>query len=53
VLRALEAGLVLNVTADSVVRMLPPLVMNEAEAQEVVNRLVPVLKAFLLSRAAA
>ena len=53
VLRALEAGLVLNVTAENVVRMLPPLVMNEAEAQEVVNRLVPVLKAFLLSRAVA
>jgi len=53
VLRALEAGLVLNVTADNVVRMLPPLVMNEDEAQQVVNRLIPILKAFLVSRAAA
>jgi len=53
VLRALEAGLVMNVTADSVIRMLPPLVMSEAEAQELLNRLVPTLKAFLEKRAAA
>src|SRR5437868_695088 len=37
VLQALEAGLVLNVTADTVIRMLPPLVMNEQEAREVVS----------------
>jgi acetylornithine/N-succinyldiaminopimelate aminotransferase len=53
VLRALEAGLVLNVTADSVVRMLPPLVMTEAEAGQVVERLAPLLRAFLDKRAAA
>ncbi len=51
--QSLEAGLVLNVTADNVIRMLPPLVMNEAEAQEVLNRLIPNLKAFLVKRAAA
>jgi len=53
VLDCLHAGLVLNVTADNVVRMLPPLVMNESEAREVVARFVPVLKAFLQKRAAA
>jgi acetylornithine aminotransferase len=53
VLQSLHAGLVLNVTVDTVVRMLPPLIMNEAEAGEVVARLVPVLKAFLQKRAAA
>ncbi len=53
VLESLHAGLVLNVTADNVIRMLPPLVMNEAEAQEVLNRLIPNLKAFLVKRAAA
>jgi acetylornithine aminotransferase len=53
VLQALEAGLVLNVTADNVVRMLPPLVMNQAEGREVLNRLVPILEAFLSKRAAA
>jgi acetylornithine aminotransferase len=51
--QALEAGLVLNVTADNVVRMLPPLVMNEAEGRMVVERLAPLLKAFLEKRAAA
>src|SRR5882672_6047571 len=53
VLKSLEAGLVLNVTADTVIRMLPPLVMSEAEAREVLNRLVPVLETFLNKRAAA
>ena len=51
--QALEAGLVINVTADNVVRMLPPLVMNEAEGRELLNRLVPLLKAFLQKRVAA
>jgi acetylornithine/N-succinyldiaminopimelate aminotransferase len=51
--QALDAGLVLNVTADNVVRLLPPLVMNEAEGREVVSRLVPLVKAFLEKRAAA
>jgi acetylornithine aminotransferase len=51
--QALEAGLVLNVTAENVVRMLPPLVMSEAEGREVLNRLVPILEAFLSKRAAA
>jgi acetylornithine aminotransferase len=50
---ALDAGLVINVTADNVVRLLPPLVMNEAEGREVVNRLVPLVRAFLDKRAAA
>ena len=51
--QALEAGLVINVTADNVIRMLPPLVMNEAEGREVLSRLVPLIKAFLEKRAAA
>ncbi len=51
--RALDAGLVLNVTADNVIRMLPPLIMNEAEARDVVSRLAPVLESFLEKRAAA
>jgi acetylornithine aminotransferase len=51
--RALDAGLVLNVTADNVIRMLPPLIMNEAEARELLSRLAPVLESFLEKRAAA
>ena len=34
---SLEAGLLLNVTADNVIRLLPALVMNEAEADELVG----------------
>jgi acetylornithine/N-succinyldiaminopimelate aminotransferase len=50
---ALEAGLVINVTAESVIRLLPPLVMNEGEGGQVVSRLAPLIKTFLDKRAAA
>lgn len=46
---ALEQKLLINVTAEKVIRLLPPLVMNKQEAQELVNRLVPIVKTFLLS----
>ncbi len=45
--RALEAGLLLSVTADTVVRLLPPLIFTPAEADECVAILVPLIKAFL------
>jgi acetylornithine/N-succinyldiaminopimelate aminotransferase len=45
--RGLEAGIVINVTADRVVRLLPPLVIREAEARELVAILVALVKAFL------
>jgi acetylornithine aminotransferase len=48
----LDAGLVFNVTADSVVRLLPALIISEAEGREVVERLVPLVKAFLSKGAA-
>jgi acetylornithine aminotransferase len=44
--QALDAGLVINVTADNVVRLLPPLVMSEAEGRLVVERLAPLVRAF-------
>lgn len=44
---ALATKLLINVTADNVVRLLPPLVMNESEAKELVQRLAVVIKAFL------
>jgi acetylornithine/N-succinyldiaminopimelate aminotransferase len=44
--RALEAGLLINVTRDRVVRMLPPLLINKSEADEIVKILVPLIKAF-------
>jgi acetylornithine aminotransferase len=43
----LDAGILINVTADKVVRLLPPLVMTDAEADELVDTLTAVLKAFL------
>ena len=45
--QGLDAGLVINVTADNVVRLLPPLVMSEAEGRMVVERLAPLVRAFL------
>jgi acetylornithine aminotransferase len=44
---ALAARLLINVTADRVVRLLPPLTLNADQASELVNRLVPVIKGFL------
>lgn len=44
---ALADKLLINVTADKVVRLLPPLVMNEAEANELVKRLSALVKDFL------
>jgi acetylornithine/N-succinyldiaminopimelate aminotransferase len=45
--RGLEAGIVINVTVDKVVRLLPPLVFGDAESRELVARLAPLVKAFL------
>ncbi|MBS1188287.1 MAG: aspartate aminotransferase family protein [Rhodocyclaceae bacterium] len=45
--KGLEAGLLINVTADKVVRLLPPLIFGEGEARELVERLVPLIKDFL------
>lgn len=44
---ALAAKLLINVTADRVVRLLPPLTLSTDEASELVNRLVPLIKGFL------
>jgi acetylornithine aminotransferase len=46
-LRAAEAGLLISVTADNVIRLLPALIMTEQEADEVVALLAPLVKAFL------
>jgi acetylornithine aminotransferase len=44
---ALKAGLVLNVTADTVVRMLPPLILNREQAELIVATLAPIIGEFL------
>jgi acetylornithine/N-succinyldiaminopimelate aminotransferase len=45
--RAADAGLLISVTADNVVRLLPPLIMTEAQAGEVVDILAPLVRDFL------
>jgi acetylornithine aminotransferase len=49
--RALDAGLLINVTAERVIRLLPPLVIREAEAKLVVERLAPLVRQFLAAAA--
>jgi acetylornithine/N-succinyldiaminopimelate aminotransferase len=44
---ALEDKLLINVTAEKVVRLLPPLVINEAEVRELVKRLSKLIRQFL------
>ena len=44
---ALEAGLLINVTADKVIRLLPPLNFSETEAAALVEGLAPLVKGFL------
>lgn len=46
---ALSQGLLINVTSDRVVRLLPPLVMRRSEAEEVVNILSAIIRKFLLA----
>jgi acetylornithine/N-succinyldiaminopimelate aminotransferase len=45
--KALAAGLLINVTADTVVRFLPPLIFGESDARELVERVTPLIKEFL------
>jgi acetylornithine/N-succinyldiaminopimelate aminotransferase len=45
--RAADAGLLISVTADSVIRLVPPLIITTAEADEIVSLLVPLVRQFL------
>ncbi|WP_101103799.1 aspartate aminotransferase family protein [Macromonas bipunctata] len=45
--RAANAGLLMSVTADSVIRLVPPLTLTQAEADEILAKLVPLVQAFL------
>ena len=45
--RAADAGLLISVTADSVIRMVPPLIMTQAEADQVADILLPLVHTFL------
>ena len=45
--RAAEAGLMMSVTADKVIRLLPALILSHDEARQIVAILVPLIKEFL------
>ena len=45
--RALARGLLINVTAERVVRLLPPLVLSDEEASEVVEGVSELVEQFL------
>ena len=45
--RAMEAGLLLSVTADTVVRLLPPLIFTTEQADDLVVILAPIVRQFL------
>ena len=45
--RAADNGLLISVTADSVIRLVPPLIMTVSEADEVASILVPLIRQFL------
>ncbi len=47
VARALSAGLLINVTADSVIRLLPPLIMSDKQADQLISTLGSLVQAFL------
>ena len=45
--RCADAGLLISVTADTVIRLVPPLIMSATEADEVIALLVPQILKFL------
>ena len=51
--QALERGLLINVTAGNVVRLLPPYILSDAEADAVVAGVVSLIEDFLAERAAS
>jgi acetylornithine aminotransferase len=47
VMQAADKGLLINVTAENVIRLLPPLVCSETELQQIVDTLVDIVDEFL------
>jgi acetylornithine aminotransferase len=52
VARGLEAGFLINVTADKVVRLLPPLIMSDEQAQQLVDGVAALITAHTTARRA-
>jgi acetylornithine aminotransferase len=49
--RAAEAGLMISVTAEKVVRLLPALILSLDEAEQIAAILCPLIEGFLLEQA--
>lgn len=47
--QALDDGILINVTADSVVRLLPPLIISDAQADQIVEKVSQLITQFLNS----
>jgi acetylornithine aminotransferase len=45
--QGIDAGVLFSVTAERVIRLVPPLILTHDEAREIANRLVPLVKALL------
>jgi acetylornithine/N-succinyldiaminopimelate aminotransferase len=50
---ALDAGILINVTAGNVVRLLPPLIISDAETQLIVERVSTLIQQFMRQQEAA
>jgi len=46
VAKGLEAGILINVTAGNVVRLLPPLILTDEEAEQLANRVIDLINQF-------
>ncbi|MFT5503419.1 MAG: acetylornithine/N-succinyldiaminopimelate aminotransferase [Gammaproteobacteria bacterium] len=46
---ALENGLLINVTAENVIRLLPPLIIDETQTEELAHRLIASIQSFIQS----
>ena len=49
--RALAQGFIINVTSDKVIRLVPPLIMNEQEASALIAGVAVLVKEFLAQAA--
>ena len=47
VTKGLAQGLLINVTSDTIIRLLPPLIFSDSDARELVERTAPLIKDFL------
>ena len=45
--KALSEGLLINVTSEKIIRLLPPLIFSDDDARELVARTAPLIKDFL------